>query len=517
MRVGKDGEAKDVEMSIRFNGRLSRRQFIGGVCAIGLCTAASPLHSLSEAFSAEASPEGLKRQSQKPLPTITAVFVRLPTPWWMGWPGAAYPVERRESELAVEFRKLANEVGVSLSVEPKFVPNADEARALIGRLKANPPDALLVVLHHIYLWDLVKLFTETGIKTIIYSPVGTSFIGPMHAYAAQPKVWYVSSIDLDGVRRAFKAIKAGKLMSNSRLAIIRGDKEETIKVEPLGTEVVLVPVKRYVEEFNKVSPDDKTVRELASRYKRAARRIVEPKDEDIVHAARTYFAHRSIMAAYTADAVATDCLPLVANRQVPPPCLAFTHLRDEGFPAGCEADRDATLTLMLSQYLLDRPGFMGNPVPDTVRQTLITSHCTCPLRLTGFGGEPAEFILRSHAESDTGVAMQVLWKTGRRATVLRFLGPNNLMFGTGTVVENLDTPPWGGCRTSVSVKLDDVVDVRKLRGFHHQVLVRGEHNELLECYAQLHGIARLTLLAAAELIERKVVGAPTHDAEACCG
>lgn len=510
MSVSEDGREKECELLFQSDGRLSRRQFIGSMCAIGLCTAASSLHSTLEALSAEVLPDGLKRQSLKPIPTITTVFVRLPTPWWMGWPGAAYPVEQRESELAIEFRKLASKVGVSLSVEPRFVANADEAKALIERLKANPPDALLIVLHHIYLWDLVKLFVGTGIKTIIYSPVGTSFIGPMHAYATQPKVWYVSSVDLNGIGQAFKAIKAGKLMSSSRLAIIRGDKEETTKVDPLGTEVVLVPVKRYVEEFNKVSPDDKAVRELASRYKRNARKIVEPKEEDIIHAARTYFAHRSIMTAYDADAVATDCLPLVANRQVPPPCLAFTHLRDEGFPAGCEADRDATLTLMLSQYLLDRPGFMGNPVPDTVKQTLITAHCTCPLLLTGFGDEPAEFILRSHAESDTGVAMQVLWKTRRKATVLRFLGPGNLMFGTGTVVENLNTPPWGGCRTSVAVKLDDVIDVRKLRGFHHQVLVRGEHNELLECYAQLHGIAKLTLLAAAELLDRKVVCAPAH-------
>lgn len=504
MAADKSNGLKRCEISLSRDGCMNRRQFIGSMCAIGLCTAASSLHPLSEALSGEALPDGLKRQSLKPLPTINAVFVRLPTPWWMGWPGAAYPVEQRERELTIEFRKLANEVGVNLFVEPKFVANADEAKALIDGLKANPPDALLITLHHIYLWDLVKLFVGTGIKTIIYSPVGTSFIGPMHTYATQPKVWYVSSIDLNGIRRAFKAVKAGKLMGNSRLAIIRGDKEETAKVEPLGTEVVLVPVKRYVEEFNKVSADDRRVQELSSRYKRMARKIVEPKEEDIIHAARTYFAHRNIMTTYDADAVATDCLPLVANKQVPAPCLAFTHLRDEGFPAGCEADRDATLSLMLSQYLLDRPGFMGNPVPDTVKQTLITSHCTCPLLLTGFDGEPTEFILRSHAESNTGVAMQVLWKTNRRATVLRFLGPNNLMFGTGTVVENLNTPPWGGCRTSVSVKLDDVVDMRKLRGFHHQVLVRGEHDELLQCYAQLHGITQLTLLAAAELLRESL-------------
>jgi hypothetical protein len=490
--------------------KVTRRKFLraAGMTAVGLPI----VFALNESFAVELS--GLERQRAKPKPFVRAVFVRLPTPWWMGWPGAAYPVERREREISAELRRIANEVGVDLVIEPKFIATAEETNRFIERLKTDPPDALLVVLHHIYLWNLVEALVGSGVKTIIYAPVGTAFIGPMHAFANRPKVWYVSSTDLTGVKQALKAIKAGRLMRDSRMAVIWGDKEERARVEPLGTEIVTVPVKRYVEEFNKVSPDDKRVRALAEMYRKMARKIVEPKEQDIIHAARTYFAHRNIMAAYDADAVATDCLPLVANKQAPPPCLAFTHLRDEGFPAGCEADRDATLTLMLTQYLLDRPGFMGNPVPDTVRHVLITAHCTCPLKLGGFASKPAPFILRSHAESNTGVSMQVLWEVGKRATVTRFLGPNNLMAGAGTIVENLNTPPWGGCRTSVAVKLDDAPDIRKLRGFHHQVLVLGDHVELLRCFAQLHGVTPLTVTAAAELIrERYAFGA--RDSSCC--
>lgn len=476
--------------------RFTRRKFLRvvGATAVGLPMA----FALEGSFAAEYG--GLVRQREKPRPFVRGVFVRLPTPWWMGWPGAAYPVEQREREISSELQRIAREVGVDLVVEPRFIANPEETNRFCERVKSAPPDALLVVLHHIYLWNLVDTIVGTGVKTIIYAPVGTAFIGPMHAFAKRPKVWYISSTDLTEVKQALKAIKAGRLMRDSRMAVIWGDKEERSRVEPLGTEVVTVPVKRYVSEFNKVSPDDKRVRYLADLYRKMARKIIEPKEQDIVHAARTYFAHRSIMEAYDADAVATDCLPLVANRQAPPPCLAFTHLRDEGFPAGCEADRDATLTLMLTQYLLDRPGFMGNPVPDTVRNVLITAHCTCPLKLKGFGAKPAPFVLRSHAESNTGVAVQVLWELGQRVTVTRFLGPNNLMAGAGVVVENLNTPPWGGCRTSVAVKLDEVSDIRRLRGFHHQVLVSGDHVKLLECFAQLHGIAPLTITAAAETL-----------------
>lgn len=490
--------------------KFSRREFLktAGATAVGL-----PLVlALDESLAVEMS--GLERQASKQKPFVRAVFVRLPTPWWMGWPGAAYPVEKREREISEDLQRIAREVGVNLVIEPKFISNPEETARFCERVKTDQPDALLVVLHHIYLWNLVEAIVGTGVKTIIYAPVGTAFIGPMHSFANRPRVWYVSSTDLTGVKQALKAVKAGRLMRDSRMVVIWGDKEDRTRVEPLGTEVVTVPVKRYVEEFSKVSPDDKRVRALAQRYRLSAQKIVEPKEQDIINAARTYFAHRAIIETYDADAVATDCLPLVANRQAPPPCLAFTHLRDEGFPAGCEADRDATLTLMLTQYLLDRPGFMGNPVPDTVKHLLITSHCTCPLKLDGFNSKPARFILRSHAESNTGVAMQVLWEIGKRATVTRFLGPTNLMAGAGVVVENLNTPPWGGCRTSVAVKLDDAPDIRRLRGFHHQVLVSGDHVELLRCFAQLHGVTPLTVTAAAEILPTYL--ANLKRGQSCC-
>jgi hypothetical protein len=255
----------------KMKDKVTRRKFLraAGMTAVGLPI----VFALNESFAVELS--GLERQRAKPKPFVRAVFVRLPTPWWMGWPGAAYPVERREREISAELRRIANEVGVDLVIEPKFIATAEETNRFIERLKTDPPDALLVILHHIYLWNLVEALVGSGVKTIIYAPVGTAFIGPMHAFANRPKVWYVSSTDLTGVKQALKAIKAGRLMRDSRMAVIWGDKEDRARVEPLGTEIVNVPVKRYVEEFNKVSPDDKSVRSLAEMYRKMARKIVD--------------------------------------------------------------------------------------------------------------------------------------------------------------------------------------------------------------------------------------------------
>ena len=96
-------------------------------------------------------------------------------------------------------------------------------------------------------------------------------------------------------------------------------------------------------------------------------------------------------------------------------------------------------------------------------------------------------MLRDHSESALGISPQVLWPEGRKATLLQFSGTNELIVDTGTVVSNVNTPPAGGCRTSIELEMDDVEDVRDVRGFH-QVVALGDHRRELEAFCQLYGI-----------------------------
>jgi len=130
---------------------------------------------------------------------------------------------------------------------------------------------------------------------------------------------------------------------------------------------------------------------------------------------------------------------------------------------------------------------MNDPVPETHKNLLIVAHCTSGTRIRGFHQPPAPYILRSHSESDIGVSVQVLWPVGEPVTLVRFQNPNELIVDTGTVVSNVDTPPAGGCRTSVEVKMDRVEDVRDVSGFH-QVVTLGDHRRELEAFCQLYGI-----------------------------
>ena len=142
---------------------------------------------------------------------------------------------------------------------------------------------------------------------------------------------------------------------------------------------------------------------------------------------------------------------------------------------------------MVVSYLFDKPGFMQDPVPETVKNVLIGAHCSCGTRLKGFNEKPEDLILRDHSESALGVSTQVIWEPGQAISMLRFSDPNSLILDTGTVVGNVDTPPAGGCRTSVEVEMDRVEDARDVLGFH-QAFFYGQHRRDVQAFAQMYGI-----------------------------
>jgi hypothetical protein len=130
---------------------------------------------------------------------------------------------------------------------------------------------------------------------------------------------------------------------------------------------------------------------------------------------------------------------------------------------------------------------MQDPCPNTVKSTLMGAHCSSPTRLRGFDQDPEPLILRSHSESALGVSPQVIWPVGEPATVMKFEGPERIILGTGKVVANIDTPPSGGCRTSVELEMDGKADPRDCAGFH-QLFILGKLDKLFRDYCELAGI-----------------------------
>ena len=62
-----------------------------------------------------------------------------------------------------------------------------------------------------------------------------------------------------------------------------------------------------------------------------------------------------------------------------------------------------------------------------------------------------------------------------------------MLISVGTVLENMEVPPSGGCVVSVKVKFDGNQEILSFPGFH-QVFFYGDYEEKLRDFCQLYKI-----------------------------
>lgn len=467
---------------------ISRRQFLGQASLAG---ASLSLGGVLVPWISHASdsPGTIDLSSLRPKPHVRvySAIVRPTPPYWLGWPGTAYDVEGHLRQYQAAFAEAAERVGVELTQESTPLESDEAVLAFVRKLEEHKPDAVLVSLQHMWAWGWVDRVCQAGIPSIIFAPVGTSFTGHIAEISRRPGIHMVSSLEMSGVEQALRMVRAKRQMEESRLLVLAGDQRNESVLERLGTKVRYIPRDSLHALFEQI-PENEEVRRVARQIRRSAKRIVEPNRQDILNAARTYVTAKKLVHDENANAITTDCLGMVSSKVVPtPPCISVTLFHDAGVTYGCEADVFGAISLMFTSYLFDKPGFMNDPVPETVKNVLIAAHCACGTRLNGFDQRPEPIVLRTHSESDLGVSAQVLWRVGQPVTLVRFENPHQLILDTGTVVGNVNTPPAGGCRTSFEIAMDRVEDSRDVLGFH-QVVFYGNHRRDVEAYCQMYGI-----------------------------
>jgi len=418
---------------------------------------------------------------------VTGVVLRQ-REYWMGWPGAAYPADKYEKEYTEKAKRIGDELGVSVKFAETVYDEGD-VKKFLETLRTDPPDGVLVIPLSMRMWELVGKITDVAIPTVAFASIGTAFTGHVRERAREKGVYFISSLDFQQVKTGLKMIDTKRKLASDRILVFKGDAEkpEEKAVENLGTKVKTVGRQKVKEAYEDVDETEE-VKEIADEYIKNAQKMVEPTRQDVINAARMYVACKNLLSEYEGTAITIDCLGLIGSRLIDTtPCMGFSKLNDEGTPAACEADFDAILTMLLMKHMFGKPSFMNDPVPETVRNILVAAHCTSPTKLDGYRAKSEPFILRSHSESDIGVSMQVLWREGQDITLAKFQGPSRMIVGSGTVIGNVETPPAGGCRTSVEVKMKNIEDVRDTKGFH-QLLMYGDHAKKLRDLCQLLGI-----------------------------
>jgi uncharacterized short protein YbdD (DUF466 family) len=466
---------------------LSRRRFLRGMSVSVLAAKMGLLDCASSLLGAEDKPAGR--------PTVAVVFIRPKTsdPERLGerpiisWPGGQFDIKAGEALHKKVLTGAARTLGVGLEIRDEPLAGVPEIDAYIEHLKKAPPDGLFIVAMELFRWNLVNHLVKNrgDIPTIVYSPMGSSFTQHLKAARSEPKTFVGATQDVQWPAFGLRMLSTIWRMKHTRLCILKGNKTADQRLDPLGTTLHYIPLARFNEAFETVEASDE-VRALADAYAKAAAEVVEPKKAEILDAAKNYVVCRRLMAAENCQGISVDCLrvPGIYRR---PPCMAFSHLLDEGVVAACEADTNAAISMLLVHLLFERPGFMQDPAPNTINNTLMGAHCTSATRLEGFAkGYRAPFRLRSY-HTRTGVALQVLWRIGQKVTIMKFQGPGSIILGTGRVVANIAQPPAGCCRTAVEIELDGVPDSGETKGFH-QLFIYGDLERPFKAYCRLAGI-----------------------------
>jgi hypothetical protein len=441
------------------------------------------------------------KESQKNnhVPKVYGAFVYPPTKkldkeGYYSWPGTGFDAEGRQKQYMIGFQNIATNLGIKIQMEKKPVDTADDVSRFIKKVKKSKPDGLLLIPFKKGHWDrVIKIIDETAVPSVILATIGILLAPHIRQAKYRPGVYLINSLDnLDAVENGMRMIQTTHRMNNSVIINITGAEtiEQTVPI--IGTTVRTIPHQRFYDIFKKMKTTSK-VKDLANTYLKNAVRMVEPSKQDVVEAAKTYFVFKTLIRQEKADAVMMNCLPgLKYPHQHVPPCMGYMSLRDQGIPMGCESDLDATLTMMLEQYLFNRPGFQHNPTADTEKNHYFCAHCTAPNKMNGPEGPSEPYIMRSHAEAGWGVVPRVLMQKDQEVTIAKYLSSKQgekpqLLLYSGTIVGCPPNPPAGGCRTNVETTINEIDDVAQIKG-HHLCMIYGNYVKELRAFCQLYDI-----------------------------
>ena len=226
---------------------------------------------------------------------------------------------------------------------------------------------------------------------------------------------------------------------------------------------------------------------IVEKWTKEAEKIVEPDENDMISVAKLYLVMTELLKEKNAQAITIG----YGDNPLPVPYFAYTNLRDEGTPSACEADIISLLSMVILNYITNKPCFMGNTFVDTKDNLLILSHCVCPRKMEGYNAEAAPYTLRRyHKEKFTGsLTAFVKMKLGQEVTVCRLNGNlKSMIIAQGKTVDCVEMDADAYCRVKAKVKIANPKEFIHNTSGNHHVMVYGDYREPLRKLNEILGI-----------------------------
>lgn len=262
-------------------------------------------------------------------------------------------------------------------------------------------------------------------------------------------------LDVAPISKCLEAMKKSKLLT------VGGKMQNLIAQirDVLGIEVVEVDFKELTAACERA--DAEKAREIAAAWKSSALRIqIDDETTTLEQSARNYLGQRILLNEYGAEGITINCLGgFYGGHLKAYPCLGFVELLNAGLIGACEADLLSSVTMIAMKHLVNRPGYISDPVLDTSKRQIIYAHCVAPTKMFGPTGDSNAFEILTHSEDRRGASVRSFLPTGYIVSTLEIHpGRKEILFHRGRAQENIVNDR--ACRTKLACEV--IGDIEKL-------------------------------------------------------
>jgi L-fucose isomerase-like protein len=393
-----------------------------------------------------------------------------------------------ESFMEEKLKQLEKNLKVNFQILRDITVNDEKDVQLLNEYVAKT-DVILLYKPHLGLGDCIVKISEYNLPIILFGDEGmvNNPLDALEYVYPKEKVWV--AVDYQDLNNYLAALSARKKLAQTKILILNADYphwerflcrvhggSEAIK-EKLGIELEYVKSEEVIKRWENVA--DERIKPLVEVWMREAERIVEPEEKDLVSVAKLYLVMKDLLEEKNAKAITMA----YGQNPLPVPCFAYTNLRDEGIPSACEADIISLLSMIMLNYIAEKPSFMGNTFVNTIDGKLIITHCVCPRKMEGYTADPEPYTLRRyHKEKFTGsLTAFVKMEIGREVTICRLSGDlKSMLIAKGTIVDCVDSDAEEYCRIKTKVKIENAKEFIHKTSGNHCVMVYGDYIEPLK-------------------------------------
>lgn len=297
-----------------------------------------------------------------------------------------------------------------------------------------------------------KLLTIINAYRIVKKVKGT-IIG---LFGYRPTAFFNSAFDEGLIRKTF-----GIRIEETDLKVVF-DRMETIESS------------KVIEDVNKIKQE----------YKRA-----DLPEIHYTNHSRLYFALKALMSELDYDFSAIKCWPEMGNLKTTP-CAVLGRLADEGVNIACEGDVDATLAMIVENYITKESTFITDLININEDDNYLT-FWHCGNAAPSLHSKKSDTVLGNHPLAGQGTAFRTTLKTGK-VTIARFCnihGKYKLFLLRGEAIDTDMYTPGSMVNVKTVQPVRDIIEGIIEKGIpHHYSIVWEDIADEMIAVAQLLGI-----------------------------